>query len=312
MEDPENQAREPRSGRCAIVGRPNVGKSTLLNAILGQKLVIATPRPGTTRSCVLGVYATDDPPTQIAFVDTPGLERPKGALGHVLIDSAKQGLLDCDSIVLVTEAPKAGAVLGVHEKDIAVLDALDASSAPVLLAINKVDKLKDKERLFAFIQAYQEKHSFQAIVPISATRGTNLDALLDEIRATLPQGLLYDPDFLTDRPERFFVSELIREAAMLNTRHEVPYGIACELDSYREDDGLTRIEGTLVVEKQSHKAIVIGRRGETIKKISTEAREQIEALLERKVYLRLWVKVVPGWTRDPVKARQLAIKEGRG
>jgi GTP-binding protein Era len=312
MTDPEKQVEEPRAGRCAIVGRPNVGKSTLLNAILGQKLVIATPRPGTTRSCVLGVYASEDPPTQIAFVDTPGLERPKGALGRVLIDSAKQGLLDCDAIVFVTEAPKANAPAAVHEKDTSVLEALEASNAPVILAINKVDRLKAKERLFAYIEAYQGKRAFAAVVPISATRGTNLDALVAEIRATLPEGLLYDPDFLTDRPERFFVSELIREAAMLNTRQEVPYGVACELDSYREDGDLVRIEGTLVVEKPSHKAIVIGRRGETIKKISTEAREQIEALLERKVYLRLWVKVIEGWTRDPVKARRLAIKEGAG
>ena len=311
MEDPENQVEAPRAGRCAIVGRPNVGKSTLLNALLGQKLVIATPRPGTTRSCVLGVFASTDPPTQIAFVDTPGLERPKGALGHVLIDSAKQGLLDCDAVLFVTEAPKAGAPLSIHEKDETALEALDATNAPVVLAINKVDKLKAKERLFGFIEAYQERRTFASVVPISATRGTNLDALVAEIRATLPEGLLYDPDFLTDRPERFFVSELIREAAMLNTRQEVPYGVACELDSYEEDDKLVRIEGTLVVEKPSHKAMVIGSRGDTIKKISTEAREQIEALLQRRVYLRLWVKVVPGWTRDPIKARQLAIKEGQ-
>jgi GTP-binding protein Era len=311
MPNPENHTEAPRAGRCAIVGRPNVGKSTLLNALLGQKLVIATPRPGTTRSCVLGVYASDDPPTQVAFIDTPGLERPKGALGRVLIDSAKQGLLDCDSVVFVTEAPKAGAPLQVHEKDGAVLQALEASNAPVILAINKVDRLKAKERLLPFIEVYQKNRAFEAVVPISATRGINLDALLGEIRKTLPEGLLYDPDFLTDRPERFFVSELVREAAMLNTRQEVPYGIACDLDSYREEDGLLRIEGTLIVEKQSHKAIVIGSRGETIKKISTEAREQIEAFLDRKVYLRLWVKAVPGWTRDPIKARRLAIKEGQ-
>jgi len=307
----KNHADAPRAGRCAIVGRPNVGKSTLLNALLGQKLVIATPRPGTTRSCVLGVYTSDDPPTQIAFVDTPGLERPKGALGRVLIDSAQQGLLDCDSVIFVTEAPKDAGPIRVHEKDAAVLQALDASEAPVLLAINKVDRLRAKERLFAFIEAYQERRAFAAVVPISATRATNLDALLGEIRGTLPEGLLYDADFLTDRPERFFVSELVREAAMLNTRQEVPYGIACELDSYREEKGLLRIEGTLIVEKASHKAIVIGTQGDTIKKISTEAREQIEAFLQRKVYLRLWVKVVPGWTRDPIKARQLAIKEGQ-
>lgn len=311
MEDRENQDETPRAGRCAIVGRPNVGKSTLLNAVLGQKLAIATPRPGTTRSCVLGVYAKADPPTQIAFVDTPGLERPKGALGRVLIDSAMQGLLDCDVVVFMTEVPKPGTPLQVHDKDRAVLSAIEASTAPVVLAINKVDRLKDKSRLFGFIEAYGQARDLAAVVPISATRGTNLDALLTEIRAALPQGLLYDPDFLTDRPERFFVSELIREAAMLNTRQEVPHGIACELDSYREDGDLVRIEGTLVVEKPSHKAIVIGGAGATIKKISTEARQQIEALLERKVYLRLWVKVVPGWTRDPVKARQLAIKDGQ-
>jgi len=311
MAKPENHAQAPRAGRCAIVGRPNVGKSTLLNALLGRKLVIATPRPGTTRSCVLGVYASDDPPTQVAFVDTPGLERPKGALGRVLIDSARQGLVDCDSVVFVTEVPKANAPPEVHEKDVAVLQALEASNAPVILVINKVDRLKAKDQLFAFIEEYQKKRAFDAVVPISATRGTNLEALLGEIRETLPEGLIYDADFLTDRPERFFVSELIREAAMLNTRQEVPYGIACELDSYREEGGLVRIEGTLIVEKQSHKAIVIGTRGEAIKKISTEAREQIEAFLERKVYLRLWVKVVPGWTRDPTKARQLAIKEGQ-
>jgi len=266
------------------VGRPNVGKSTLL-------------------------YASDDPPTQVAFIDTPGLERPKGALGRVLIDSAKQGLVDCDVVVFVTEAPKASVPPRVNEKDAMVLQTLEVSNVPVILAINKVDRLKAKERLFAFIEAYQKKRAFEAVVPISATRGTNLEALLGEIRGRLPEGLLYDADFLTDRPERFFVSELVREAAMLNTRQEIPYGIACELESYREENGLLRIEGTLIVEKQSHKAIVIGNQGEAIKKISTEAREQIEAFLQRKVYLRLWVKAVPGWTRDPIKARQLAIKE---
>ena len=312
MADPGNQSEAPRAGRCTLVGRTNVGKSTLLNAILGQKLVIATPRPGTTRSCVLGVYASSEPPTQIAFVDTPGLQRPRGALGRVLSDSAKQGLADCDAVIFVTEAPKSGITPGVQDGDIAVLEALEAVDAPVILAINKVDRLKSKHQLLPFIEEFQKRRAFAAVVPISATRRTNLDALLDEIRAVLPEGLLYDADFLTDRPERFFVSELIREAAMLNTRQEVPHGIACELDSYREENGLLRIEGTLIVEKQSHKAIVIGNRGETIKKISTEAREQIEAFLERKVYLRLWVKAVPGWTRDPVKARQLAIEEHGG
>lgn len=279
-----------------------------MNAIVGQKLAIATPRPGTTRSCVLGVYAAIDPPTQIAFIDTPGLERPRGALGRVLSDSTKQGLMDSDCVLFVTEAPKTNEQPRVPAGDAEVVEALQSVKVPVILAINKVDRLKDKALLLPFIEGYQTQHSFDAVVPISATRGTNLDALIEEIRSVLPEGLLYDPDFVTDRPEKFFASELIREAAMLNTRQEVPHGIACELDSYQEDGGLVRIEGTLIVEKPSHKAIVIGNRGEMIKKISTEARMQIEDLLQRHVYLRLWVKVVPGWTRDPVKARQLAIK----
>ncbi len=306
----ENQDQKPHSGRCAIIGRPNVGKSTLLNALLRQKLVIATPRPGTTRSCVLGVYTSDNPPTQIAFVDTPGLERPKGALGRVLSDSARRGLTDADVTVLVTEAPKMKGTAEVNDKDRTVLQTLEAFEMPVILAINKVDTLKDKDKLLPFIDAYRKAREFEAVVPISATRRINLDALLDEIRNNLPEGLLYDADFLTDRPERFFVSELIREAAILNTRQEVPHGIACRLESYREEPEIVRIEGSLIVEKASHKAIVIGSQGETIKRISTQAREQIEALLERKVYLRLWVKAVPGWTRDPVKARELAIEEG--
>ncbi len=307
MLDDEQDTLAARSGRCAIVGRPNVGKSTLLNALLGQKLVIATPRPGTTRSCVLGVYASDDPPTQVAFVDTPGMERPKGALGRVLSDSARRGLTDADVVVWVTEAPRTEARLEVDERERSVLAALEGCKVPVILAVNKVDLLKDKSLLLPFIDRHRAVRELDAVVPVSATRRVNLDALISEIRTCLPEGLMYDAEFLTDRPERFFVSELIREAAMLNTRQEVPHGIACELDTYTEEPNIVRIEGCLIVEKPSHKAIVIGNRGDTIKRISTDARLQIESMLGRKVFLRLWVKAEPGWTRDPVKARQLAL-----
>lgn len=308
--DVDNEAVEPAGGRCAIVGRPNVGKSTLLNVLLGQKLVITTPRPGTTRSCVLGVYTSSNPPTQIAFVDTPGLSRTKGALGRVLSDNAMQGLVDSDCILLMTEVPKQGSIGSIDPRDIDVLRTLALSNQPIILAVNKVDRLKSKEVLLPYLDRFARERPFHAIVPISAVQGTNLDALIHEIRSALPAGLLYeDDDFLTDRPERFFAGELIREAAMLNTRQEVPYGIACSIERYEDQGGLVRIEGSLIVEKASHKAIVIGARGEAIKRISTHARKEIEAFLGKRVFLRLFVKVVPGWTQDPSKAKQLAGTE---
>lgn len=297
---------QPRAGRCAIVGRPNVGKSTLLNALLGQKLAIATSKPGTTRTCILGVYASEEPPTQIAFVDTPGLGRPKTALHHVLSNAARGGLVDADVILVVTEVPRDGAPV-VHPGDRAVLDMLDSPSCPVVLAINKVDKLKNREVLLPLIDAYQKIHPFDAVVPTSATKGTNLEGLLSEIRQRLSPGVLYDDEFVTDRPERFFVAELIREAAINHTRQEIPYGLASVIEDYREEEAIVRIAATLIVEKESHKGMVVGRGGASIKAIGSEAREKIEELLERKVFLKLWVKVIPGWTRNPVEAKRLTV-----
>jgi len=298
----------PRAGRCAIVGRPNVGKSTLMNRLLGQKLAIATSRPGTTRSSVLGVYASDEPPTQIAFVDTPGLHRPKSALGKVLLEQAQLGLVDADVVVFLVEAPGPKGRVEVEAADRAVLAMLAEVKAPVLLAINKVDLLKDKSRLLPLIKAFQEVRAFAAVVPVSAVRGVNLPELIAEIRQRLPEGLMYEPDFLTDRPERFFVAELIREAVMNRTRQEVPHGTACVLDSYVEDGNLLRIDATIVVEKESHKGIVIGARGSLLKEIGTDARVAIEELVGRKVFLKLWVKVIPGWTGNPLHARRLATE----
>lgn len=301
-----------RAGRCAIVGRPNVGKSTLLNALLRQKLVIATPRPGTTRSSVLGVYASDDPPTQIAFVDTPGLHRPKSALGKVLLEQAQLGLADADVVLFMTDPPKrkdreAGHV-GVRPDDESVLKLLADVKAPILLAVNKVDLIKDKTRLFPIIEAYQERHDFAATIPISAVKRTGLDGLIQEIREGCPEGRLYDDEFLTDRPARFFAAELVREAVMRHTRQEVPHGAACVIDEYENDGGLTRITASIIVEKKSHKGIVIGKAGARLKTIGTEARHEIERMIERKVFLKLWVKVVPGWTAKPTEARRLATE----
>lgn len=296
--------RAPRAGRVAIVGRPNVGKSTLLNALLGQKLAIATPRPGTTRSNILGVYTKPDPPTQIAFVDTPGMGHSRTALHRLLVELARASLADTDAVVLVTD--RAAGDGDVFAGDLAVLDAVRMANVPIVLAVNKVDAIRPKEKLLPLLSAWEQAHDFAAIVPMSATEGDNLDALVGELRKLLPEGLLYDQEFLTDRPERFFVAELVREAVMLHTRDEVPYGVAVLLDEYLDEEQVTRITATIVVEKESHKGIVIGKRGGLLKTIGTEARKEIERLIGRKVFLKLWVKVIPGWTAQPGRVRELA------
>lgn len=297
---------DARSGRCAIVGRPNVGKSTLLNALLQQKLVIATSKPGTTRSSVLGVYV-DDTPTQIAFVDTPGLHRPKSELGKVLVEQARLGLSDSDVALFVVEPPWAkGEELS--NSDLSVLSMLREAGCPVILVINKIDVLKQKEWLLPFIESATKQHEFATVVPISALKRKQLDVLIGEIRSRLPEGLIYDAEMLTDRSERFFVAELVREAAIRHTRAEVPHGVACVVEEFTREDGLVRIHVTLVVEKDSHKGIVIGKKGGMIKKIGTAARREIERLVDSQVFLKLFVRVEPGWTGDARRAKKLATE----
>ena len=294
-----------RSGRCAIIGKPNVGKSTLLNSLLGQKLAIATPRPQTTRTCILGVYSSASPPTQIAFVDTPGLHIPRNALGRALVEDAKGGLAGADLVVMVTEINNRTTVdnlLG--SGDVQVLELLRGGAAPVVLVLNKVDLLSDKSRLLALLERCTTKHDFAAIVPMSARSKKDAARLVSELRNHLPEGLSFDPDVLTDRPERFFCAELLREALIAHTRQEVPYALAVRIDSFVDEPALSRIAATVIVEKDAHKGIVIGKGGARLKEIGTDARLEMEALLERKVFLELWVKVVPGWTNDPTKVRE--------
>jgi GTP-binding protein Era len=296
----------PRSGRVAIIGRPNVGKSTLLNSLLGQKLAIATAKPGTTRSALLGVYVQKNPPTQIAFVDTPGMHRPHNALGRALVEDAKAGLQSADVIVLVTEAGKTAnpqTFLGGADAD--VLAQLGEVRKPVVLVINKVDKLKNKTALLPLLARAGKAFAFADVVPLSALRSDNLDALVKVLREHLPEGLAYGEDVLTDKPQRFFASELVREAVLTHMRHEVPHGVAVLIDRFEEEPQIYRVAATIVVSKDTHKGIVIGRGGEQIKLIGTEARVAMEALFERKVFLELWVKVVPGWMDDPAKVQTL-------
>jgi GTPase len=296
----------PRSGRVAIIGRPNVGKSTLLNSLLGQKLAIATPTPGTTRSSLLGVFVQDDPPTQIAFVDTPGMHRPRNALGRALVEDAKAGLNTADVIVMVCEIGKAmkpGSFL--TGPDAEVLAQVRDLGVPLVLAINKIDRLKAKSALLPLLERASKACEFAAIVPISATRNDNLDGLIRALREHLPEGLAYDADMLTDKPQRFFASELIREAVLAHTRDEVPHGVAVLIDRFEEEPNIYRVAATIVVSKDGHKGIVIGKAGERIKRIGTDARVAMEALFERKVFLEMWVKVVPGWMDDPAKVQTL-------
>jgi GTPase len=300
---PEEQ---PKSGRCAIVGRPNAGKSTLLNALLGQKLAIATRKPQTTRNCILGVYVQEQPPLQIAFVDTPGLHQPRNALGRALREQAKGGRSDADAIVLVCQLaanPSVDSLLGPEERE--VLDAARAEGVPVVLALNKVDRVKHKALLLPVLEACGKAYPFAAVVPISAQRKVNLDGLLREVATLLPPGLRYDPELLTDKPERFFAAELVREAVIENTRQEVPYAVAVVIDEMSEEQKLYRISATILVEKDAQKGIVIGEGGQRLKQIGTKARLEIEKLLDRKVFLKLWVKVVPGWTDKPERVREL-------
>lgn len=302
--DPEDSTE--RAGRVAIVGRPNVGKSTLLNALLRQKLAITAPRPGTTRSRLLGVYASAEPPTQIAFIDTPGLERPRTVLGRALVEEAQASLEDTEAILLVVDASQRGKGRDpIPPADVAIADQVRAAEKPFVVALNKVDTVRDKGALLPKLAAWQERYDPAAIVPLSALRGDNVEPLVSALRPLLPEGLLYEPDFLTDKPERFFVAELVREAILHHTFQEVPHSVAVEIEEMQEDGELTRIGAMILVDRPTHKGILIGAGGAMLKAIGSDARLEIEKLLDKKVFLRLFVKVEEDWTRDANKVRRL-------
>lgn len=311
---PTKKGAEPmRAGRCAIVGRPNVGKSTLLNAMLQQKLAIVASKPQTTRTHILGVYLGAEPPTQIAFIDTPGLHRPKNALGRALVETAKGALEGADVVLMLVEAPSRPSITppeAPSSEESEVLAMVIASGRPAILAINKIDRLAKMEALFPLLEMWGKQHAFAALLPISAKEGTNLDALVKEIRGHLPEGRLYeDDDFVTDRPERFFVAELVREQVIKYTRQEVPHSVAVLVEGFSDEGRLVRIDATVIVEKATQKKIVIGAGGSMIKSIGTDARGQIERMLGKQVMLRLWVKVVPDWTDNDARVRDV-IREG--
>ena len=287
-----------RSGTVAIVGRPNVGKSTLINKLVGAHVAITSRKAQTTRHRILGIHT--DKRSQFIFVDTPGYQtRHQNALNRVMNRTVGQVASEVDAIVFVIDAA------GWDERDAPVL-ALLPKGVPVILALNKVDRMRDKGPLGVTLAECAKRHPFAALVPVSATKGTQLKALLGEVRKHLPEGEpTYEADEITDRPERFLAAELVRERIFRLLGDELPYSIAVDVDDFKVDGRLRRISATIYVDRPGHKAIVIGEKGATLKRIGTEARHAMEALFDGRVHLELWVKVKSGWADNEIALRQL-------
>ncbi len=281
-----------RCGFVAIVGRPNVGKSTLMNHILGQKISITSRKPQTTRHQVLGIHTEGD--TQIVFVDTPGMHRQEErAINRHMNRAADSALSDVDAVILVVDRTVW------TDEDQWVLDKIKKVKAPVILAINKVDQLDDKNALLPHIETLSQSFRFAEVIPMSALRGRNLDALTDSIRSRLPVSPFHFPeDQITDRTERFMAAELIREKLMRQLGAELPYSMAVEIEQFKFEDAILHIHGLILVERQGQKKIVIGDKGARIKKVGHDARLDMEQLFDCKIMLNLWVKVKGGWADD--------------
>lgn len=278
-----------KSGFVAIVGRPNVGKSTLLNRIVGQKIAIMSDKSQTTRNKIQGVYTTDE--AQIVFIDTPGIHKPKHRLGDFMVATAYSAMREVDIVLFMVSADmKRG------RGDDLIIERLKQSSVPVYLVINKIDTIHPDE-LLEIIDDYSKQMDFAEIVPISATEGNNFERLMETLVAQMPEGPQYFPeDQVTDHPERFIVSELIREKVLFFTRDEVPHSVAVTIESMkRNENNKIEIQATIIVERDSQKGIIIGKGGKMLKLIGTKARLDIENLLGSKVYLELWVKVQKDW-----------------
>ena len=278
------------SGFVSLVGRPNVGKSTLMNRLIGEKIAIISNKPQTTRNKIQSILTKDN--YQIVFIDTPGIHRPRHKLGEYMVKSAETTLNEVDAVLMLIEP--ADRVL---ESDRLIIEKLARVKSPVILVINKVDTA-DKERVFKVIDNYRQLYNFSEIVPISALEGTNTDELLETIKKYLPEGPQYFPaDMITDQPERQIASEIIREKALRLMQEEIPHGIAVEISEMkkRPESNLVDVRATIYCEKDSHKGIIIGKHGAMLKKIGSNARTDIERLLGSPIYLELWVKVKKDW-----------------
>ena len=279
-----------KSGFVTLIGRPNVGKSTLMNRLIGQKIAITSNKPQTTRNKIQTVYTCEQ--GQIVFLDTPGIHKAKNKLGDYMVNVAQHTLSEVDVILWLVEP---STFIGAGERHI--IEQLKKTKTPVILVINKTDTVK-REEILTFIDAYRKELDFAEIVPVSALKGDNTQDLIDSIFKYLPYGpMFYDEDTVTDQPQRQIVSELIREQALRCLDEEIPHGIAVSIDQmkWRADDSIVDIDATIVCERDSHKGIIIGKGGSMLKKIGSRARKEIEDLLETKVNLKLWVKVKKDW-----------------
>jgi GTP-binding protein Era len=298
---------QARVATVAIVGRPNVGKSTLLNALIGQQLAITSHHPQTTRDRILGVYTEAD--LQLIFTDTPGIHSARTRLGTFMNEEARGAAAGGDLILFITDvraAPRAD----VHPGDADILQGMPPG-AKVLLLVNKIDLVKEKGLLLPLLETYGKAYPFTDVIPISARKRDGKDVVIEALRNVAGLGpKLYDDDTLSDRPTRFFVAEFVREQILRKTREEVPHGVAVVVERWSEVKKIPHIELAVVVDKESHKKIIIGRGGSLLKEVGTRARQKVEALVGGHVHLKLWVRVVPRWYESPAKLVELGYGVG--
>jgi GTP-binding protein Era len=283
------------SGFVCILGRPNAGKSTLLNALVGERLAIISPKPQTTRNRIQGILhipkAGKRPGAQVILIDTPGVHKPDSSLGRKMMGEVREAVEGCDLILLMIDVTRR-----LSTEDQFALQMARQAGTPVFLLLNKIDLLKDKKKLLPIIEDYQRLHEFREIIPLSALRKDGLNLLLDKVVAFLPAGPAYFPESqITDQPVRFMAAEIVREQVLLATKEEVPYSTTVVVERFEEEPRLTRIAATIYCEREGQKAILVGKGGQMLKKIGTAARIKVEKLVGTKVFLELFVKVQPGW-----------------
>jgi len=291
-----------KSGFIGLIGRPNVGKSTLFNAIIGEKISIIADKPQTTRNKITGIKNLPD--AQLIFLDTPGIHKAKTPLNRAMVQTARESFNDADILLMMVEATS-----GVHSQDIFLIETLAEINSPVFLVINKID-LIEKNLLLPLIDKFRNLYNYSEIFPVSATKGDGLEELLQTIKNYLPEGPQYfTEDTFTDATERFIAAEFIREKIMLLTSQEVPYATAVEIDTFKEDEekNLIRISATITVEKDSQKAIMIGKKGSMLKNIGTQARLEMEKLFDSKVFLELFVRVKKDWTSSEKMLQEFGL-----